>query len=151
MNSPDSNWGAAAENAELIALLLDLWEDLDAIIAFADGRSRAATLRPAPEWVTQVHSDLPGETPRDVLNRWRSVFADELDLVRRARNNVAHALDLPVETLQSAVYTAAKLIVFARLSASHPDTEEETIRFRDKRLARALSVKDSSQTRPASS
>lgn len=151
MNSPDSSWGAAAEHAELIALLLDLWEDLDAIIAFADGRSRAATLRPAPEWVTQVHSDLPGEPPRDVLARWRSVFADELDLVRRARNNVAHALDLPVETLHSAVYTAAKLIVFARLSASRPDTTEETIGFTDKRLARALSLKDSSQTPPASS
>jgi hypothetical protein len=130
------------DRAELTLLLLDLWEDLDAIVSFAHGRPRPPGLRPAPDWARQARSASPDESAVEVLDRWASVFAAELAVVRAARNSVAHSIDISEQGLRSAVHLAGKLLLYARLSAMPPGESEDDIVISDPRLARALREPD---------
>jgi hypothetical protein len=126
--------------AEMTLLLLDLWEDLDAVAAFAQGRQRPPGLRGTPDWAQQARSELPDESPTEVLSRWASLFADELAIVRAARNSVAHSIDISDQALRSAVHLAGKLLLYARISAAPPGESEQDLVIADPRLARALDV-----------
>lgn len=139
----DSHDLTADEEARLSVLLLDLWEDLEAVATYARGGRRPENLRPAPEWATKATVGLAGEGPRDVLARWANVFQDELAIVRAARNSVAHSIPLPADTLRSSVYAAGKLLAFARLSAMQPGASEGDVKIEDPRIAAALSLSNS--------
>jgi len=118
-------------------LLLELYEELDAIRSWALGEPQRGTIHRVPAWVHDVPPMIEGETSRDRFGRWAYVFADELDTVRRARNNVAHAIPLTPDDLASAIRTAGKLMLLARLSGGTQN--EQQITFEDRRVAQALS------------
>ena len=127
----------ASQRARATVLLLDLFEDLDALRAYADGRKRAPGLRSVPDWVDELPRIVSTDTPRGRLSRWVNVFQEELDVVKAARNTVAHALPIGDDDLASAVRIAARLLMYARVSG-HPSEHEGEISFRDPRIAEAL-------------
>lgn len=124
-------------SAELKILLLDLWEDLAALRAWAAGERRPAGLRSVPSWVWE-EPPRKGESWQQVLRRWSSLFADELETVQAARNTVAHALAIHEEDLRAAVHVAGRLLLYARLES--PEQAGGGLRFTDPRLAAALSL-----------
>jgi hypothetical protein len=136
---------SSAEAAVGSILLLELHEELDAIRSWALGEPQRGTVRPVPAWVHDAPPIIEGETPRDRFRRWAYVFADELDTVRRARNNVAHAIPLTSGDLASAVRIAGKLMLLARLSGGTED--EQQISFNDRRVAQALSFGEPHESR----
>lgn len=137
MSTEATSSGRELTNAELRVLLLDLWEDLAALRAWAAGEKRPAGLRPVPSWVWegQPRED---ETWREVLQRWASLFSEELQTVHAARNTVAHALPLEDRDLRAAVHAAGRLLLYARLES--PEQPGGGLRISDKRLADALSL-----------
>lgn len=124
-------------DAELKVLLLDLWEDLAALRAWAEEERRPAGLRPVPDWVWEG-SPREGESWREVLGRWASIFSDELETVQAARNTVAHALPIDDRNLRAAVHAAGRLLLYARLES--PEQPRGGLRCVDQRLADALSI-----------
>jgi hypothetical protein len=113
--------------------LLYLGEELDSIVAFADGRQEPNPRGPAG-WLYNVRSPLPSEGPREVLRRWRELFADELEVVRLARNTVAHAMDISDDNLRNAVTVAGELVRIAKSSVA-AETESQTSEGRPRRAA----------------
>lgn len=122
---------------ELKILLLDLWEDLAALRAWATGERRPGALRPVPSWVWEA-PPRQGESWQQVLHRWALLFSEELETVHAARNSVAHSLPMEDKDLKAAVNAAGRLLLYARLES--PEQHGGGVRFYDPRLADALSV-----------
>lgn len=106
-------------------LLLDLWEDLDALEAFAEGRPSRA-LRSPPLWVATAEPT--GERTADVLQRWLVVFRDEIRNVQGVRNSIAHALPVTDQQVDRALYEAGRLWTFALLGLSPAGAQVEDAR-----------------------
>jgi hypothetical protein len=54
------------------------------------------------------------EPNQEALRRWASIFGEEIDVVRRARNSVAHAFSISDSTLEEALLIGRRLIDLAR-------------------------------------
>jgi hypothetical protein len=116
--------GLSPGSERLRERLLYLGAELDSIVAFADGRQDPAPNGPG-RWLYDVRSAVPNEGAREVLRRWRGLFADELEVVRLARNTVAHAMYISDDNLRNAVAVAEQLVRIARSSVGI-DVESET-------------------------
>lgn len=105
----------SADRARLKDRLLYLGAELESIVAFADGRYDPDPDGPA-RWLREVSSPLPEESSREALQRWRHVFADELQTVRLARNSVAHAKYISDGSLRNAIAIGDRLVSIAKSS-----------------------------------
>jgi hypothetical protein len=68
-------------------------------------------LEPYATWNSSQSSPPGIVTPEDrnVLELWLNLFAEEIDLVRRARNTVSHALAAPDEQIEGTLEVGKKL------------------------------------------
>lgn len=107
--------GFPSGNGRLKEDLLSLGAELDSLVAFADGRQDPTPTGPG-RWLYELFSGAPGPRAREVLRRWRELFADELEIVRLARNTVAHAMYISDDNLRKAVAVAEQLVRIARSS-----------------------------------
>lgn len=92
------------ERAVNEARLLRLWNRIEALVDRAAGNPAAV----APE--DQVLLDPNSERTSRLLARWAELFAPEINLVRLARNSVAHAQRIPGKTVDEAVAAAERLL-----------------------------------------
>jgi hypothetical protein len=116
----------SVERARLKDRLLYLVAELEGILAFIEGRYEPEPGDPAV-WLYHVWSSLPEESSREVLRRWRQVFADELQVVQLARNSVAHARYISDDSLRNAVAGAERLVSIAKSSVSAYTEDESDI------------------------
>ena len=89
------------EDASLRADLLAVWEELSSILQLTPGARRA---------------ERPNEYEIGLARRQRfiNLFGEELEVVRAARNAVAHARPVDTEALREAVEVGRKLLALAR-------------------------------------
>jgi hypothetical protein len=122
----DSEGVEPAYRARLKDRLLFLGAELEGILAFVDGRYEPDPNGPAG-WLYEVRSPLADEDAREVLRRWRNVFADELQIVQLARNSVAHAKYISDDNLRNAVTVADRLVTVAKSSVGRDTSNESGI------------------------
>lgn len=106
--------------------LIYLWEILDSLISFAEGRPRPPGLSLVPEWL--IDSNLVEERRRQVLRSWRKVFASELEVIRAVRNSAAHAVAVDDQAIREAIRVARRLVRSAQEALGYydlPDPLEE--------------------------
>ena len=115
LGSPDPSQGG---DEQLKVHLLELYAQLESIVAFAEGREEPDPNSPA-QWLYDAMSSPAAERrrTRDALRRWAYVFREELELVRVARNTVAHARYVSDENLRKAIGVAERLVRAAKSSA----------------------------------
>jgi hypothetical protein len=107
-----SNPQPATHRDLLVGRLVGLAAQLDAIVAYVDSEIIPEPGGPGA-WVYGLREVLSQPRAQEVLRRWRSVFREELDLVRRARNSVAHGRDIGDDNLENAVTFAQRLLDLA--------------------------------------
>jgi hypothetical protein len=93
--------------------LVDLAAQLDAIADYIDHPDAvgASTSR----WMNFLAGGSSQSPDRQrVLRRWRSLFAEELDQVRRTRNSVVHGVDVSDQNLENAINIAQRLLDLAK-------------------------------------
>lgn len=88
------------------AEILRLWRDLETWVRRAI----------EPEQLTFDHVHVTR-----VLDRWITLFADEIEFVRRSRNSVAHAEPLSDDTLEEAVQVGRRLLSLLRSKIDSAD------------------------------
>jgi len=88
-----------AERALLERRVLELWEMVNAARRFA---AFAEQVGPSKATISSVSLDR--------LRRWIVVFAEEISVLGRARNSVAHANALPRSDLRSAIRIGERLV-----------------------------------------
>jgi hypothetical protein len=99
--------------------LIYLWEILDTLISYAEGRPGRPGLSLAPEWL--MDSNLAEERRRLLLQRWRKVFAGELEVIQAVRNSAAHAVPVDDQTIREALRVARRLVRSAQEALGYDD------------------------------
>jgi hypothetical protein len=90
------------DRARKEAELITVWEDLRAYLALIGGRpSRGASERPEPSAIPIVAS---------IISEFSTTFADQIDVVRAARNSVAHAVPISNQDLDTALALGQRLL-----------------------------------------
>lgn len=94
--------------AQMESQLLRLWEDIQAYIDYVSEPSSAG-------WVVRPRTTRPSAEPPDpailgVIADWRGLFWDEIQLVRAARNSVAHAVEISDSDLEEALTVGRRLL-----------------------------------------
>lgn len=88
------------------------------VVSRARAQLEAELLRLAAELERDIElAEAPSEAEaadRSSLLRWRTLFAEEMDVVRAVRNSVAHARPLRDEDLEAAAELARTLVSLAR-------------------------------------
>jgi hypothetical protein len=98
-----------AERSEAREALLLYWHAIELLLRLAD--------QPASQWSDQQRSlfphSVPGgpsEPPQDRLQRWLTVYGDEIKTIRDVRNRVVHRGIVTDPELRGAVYIARHVI-----------------------------------------
>jgi len=91
-----------AHREYLSGLLVDLGALLDDLAAKADAKQESLG---APAKETQSAA-----SDTAFLKRWKSIFSDEIDLVRLARNSVVHGTAISDDNLESAIRIAERVL-----------------------------------------
>lgn len=100
-SKPPPSPNRARKEAELIAL----WEDLRAYLALLGGQTNRIE-----SWRTDAPNPSGDPIVTSIVAEWRTGFAEQLNLVRAARNSVAHAVPISGQDLDTALTVGRKVL-----------------------------------------
>lgn len=72
----------------------------------------------------------PDASLTDVLVRWANVFREEIDVVRRTRNAIVHALSISDEDIKGAILAAARLLAYLHFGLGDVNLEADPLILR---------------------
>jgi hypothetical protein len=100
--------------------LLNAVAELDTIADVATGKLTRNDV--ALDWLRPLASPEPDGVPHPLLTRWINLFRDDLETVRRARNNIVFNEYIEDDNLAAAADIADRLRNLARQAAQTADT-----------------------------
>lgn len=113
---PDLTTPARPRNANR---LVQVVAELDDVADVAAGKLVAGDR--LPSWLHTLAAPRHGDLPDKLLVRWLEMFGEELDTVRRARNNVVWGDYISDGNVAAAAQIAEQILHLARMTA--PATE----------------------------
>jgi hypothetical protein len=115
---PDLTTPARPRNANR---LLHVVAELDMVADVAAGKLIAGD--DIPSWLRPVAAPRHGEPPAELMVQWLEMFGDELETVRRARNNIEWGEYISDGNVAAAVQIAERVLHLAR-AAAQADSDE---------------------------
>lgn len=100
-----------ADRPRNAARLVEMVDQLDEVADVAAGRPFSDE---TPGWLRRLAAPVRGARPAVMLDRWLVLFADELETVRRARNNILWKQPISNGNVAAAVRIAERLLQLAK-------------------------------------
>lgn len=110
---PDLTTPARPRNANRLVHVVN---ELDAVADVAVGNLVSAEPS-TPEWLRPAAARERGKPPTDLMVRWIEMFANELETVRRARNNVEWGEYISDGNVAAALQIAERILQLAKTAA----------------------------------
>lgn len=98
-----------------VTRLVGAANELDLVFDVAAGKVVAPDV--GPNWLRSLAAPHYGAEPSEVLARWLTLFGDELETVRRARNNVVYGEPISDGNLAAAAQIAERILQLAKDAA----------------------------------
>ena len=102
---------AATDRPRNAARLVEVVDALDAVADVAAGHPCSDE---TPGWLQRLAAPVRGGRPSAMLDRWLVLFSDELETVRRARNNILWKQPISNGNVAAAVRIAERLLQLAK-------------------------------------
>lgn len=105
---------------------------LDVIEDFVTGRRRGRTSM--AEVLPRLGIPFPRDDSREILSRYLTVFSDEIGTVRRVRNSLTHALEVPDESIIDAAAIGDRLVAILKDTLVKAEASMRPVRDRTGRV-----------------